>query len=624
MSYISKETLFNSREYLNQRTKKTDTLIGLIVFLFCVQERKEQGRYLLSDMGEFAHVVDEAFYLLPSITKNTAEPLVWYGFISENWLNEVKLTFLNNNKISAKHVVNVLFWRKSFSHTNEAVEWFKNKITPVIFNELFELQENSGNDFVNDKAIDVSDIIKHYDGNNQDLTLKSDGKFIKKKASDLSAAPFGQTLYAASEIKKVILITPFDFIEKFTFTSFVRQEKPKNLISNNNSDSKLTQLPKTFLILAGISGTGKTRFVREQAKLANADNQAKENYCLVSVRPDWHEPSDLLGYISHLGSKPKYITTDVLRFIVQAWKHIADSGFDLKTGKITEKQLNEIQPYWLCLDEMNLAPVEQYFADYLSILETRQWSGEVYQCDPLLKSSVLENIQPADFGLDEGDILWGHFKENGISIPFNLIVAGTVNMDETTHGFSRKVLDRALSFDFNEFYPNDFNTYFLSNVQNRTFTYPIYSDASLSLNFDSPFVQESCEFLSKINVVLKHSPFELAYRALNELLLSVKCINPKNEIELQSIWDDFLMMKILPRIEGDSEKLDFDGEKSLLTNLEAIIKEQLSDIWEGEKRIDLFRETNEGDVINIACRSKAKISWMQTKLEKFGFTHFWK
>ena len=145
---------------------------------------------------------------------------------------------------------------------------------------------------------------------------------------------------------------------------------------------------------------------------------------------------------------------------------------------------------------------------------------------------------------------------------------------------------------------------------------------------DSPFVKESCEFLSEVNSVLKNSPFELAYRALNELLLSVKCINPKNEIDLQSVWDDFLMMKVLPRIEGDSEKLDFDGEESLLTNLEAIMREQLSAIWDGEKRIekriDLFRETNEGYVINIECRSKAKISWMQTKLEKFGFTHFWK
>ena len=448
-----------------------------------------------------------------------------------------------------------------------------------------------------------------------DLGEGVSNKAARYKDSNIISKYYSKETLPSNDVIKSELSRLLDVYDKWQLNSDF----------NDTSDSKvdrqmnIIRLPKPFLILAGISGTGKTRFVRQQAELTG-----KNNYCLVSVRPDWHEPSDLLGYISHLRSKPKYMTTDVLRFIVQAWKHIADSGFDLKTGKVTEEQLNEIQPYWLCLDEMNLAPVEQYFADYLSILETRQWNGEVYQCAPLLKPSVFENIQPTDLGLGEGDELWKHFKEAGVSIPFNLIVAGTVNMDETTHGFSRKVLDRALSFDFNEFYPNDFNAYFSPNAQNKTFTYPIYSDASLSLNFASSFVKESCEFLSEVNSVLKNSPFELAYRALNELLLSVKCINPKNEIELQSVWDDFLMMKVLPRIEGDSEKLDFDGEKSLLTNLEAIIKEQLSAIWEGEKRIDLFRETNEGDVINIECRSKAKISWMQTKLEKFGFTHFWK
>lgn len=448
-----------------------------------------------------------------------------------------------------------------------------------------------------------------------DLGKGVSGSAVKYRYSNIISKYYSKETLPSNDVIKSELSRLLDIYDKWQLNSDF----------NDTSDSKvdrqinIIRLPKPFLILAGISGTGKTRFVRQQAELTG-----KNNYCLVSVRPDWHEPSDLLGYISHLGSQPKYITTDVLRFIVQAWKHISASGFDLKTGKVTEEQLNDIRPYWLCLDEMNLAPVEQYFSDYLSILETRQWSGEVYQCDPLLKASVLENIQPTDLGLGEGDELWEHFKENGISIPFNLIVAGTVNMDETTHGFSRKVLDRALSFDFNEFYSNDFNAYFSPNAQNKTFTYPIYSDASLSLNFDSPFVKESCEFLSEVNSVLKNSPFELAYRALNELLLSVKCSNPKNEIELQSVWDDFLMMKVLPRIEGDSEKLDFDGEKSLLTNLEAIIKEQLSAIWEGKKRIDLFRETNEGDVINIECRSKAKISWMQTKLEKFGFTHFWK
>ena len=448
-----------------------------------------------------------------------------------------------------------------------------------------------------------------------DLGEGVSNKAARYKDSNIISKYYSKEALPSNDVIKSELSRLLDVYDKWQLNSDF----------NDTSDSKvdrqmnIIRLPKPFLILAGISGTGKTRFVRQQAELTG-----NNNYCLVSVRPDWHEPSDLLGYISHLGSQPKYITTDVLRFIVKAWKHIADSGFDLKTGKVTEEQLNEIQPYWLCLDEMNLAPVEQYFADYLSILETRQWNGEVYQCDPLLKSSVIENIHAGDLGLNEEDPLWQHFKEKGISIPFNLIVAGTVNMDETTHGFSRKVLDRALSFDFNEFYPNDFEAYFSPNVRNKPLTYPVYSNANLAFDANAPFVKESCEFLSEVNSVLKNSPFELAYRALNELLLSVKCINPQNEIELQSIWDDFLMMKVLSRIEGDSEKLDFDGEKSLLTNLEAIIKEQLSAIWEGKKRIDLFRETNEGDVINIACRSKAKISWMQTKLEKFGFTHFWK
>ncbi len=472
-----------------------------------------------------------------------------------------------------------------------------------------------------EKTLNLRDSIKNISNYSEftfdeiDLGEGISNKAARYKDSNIISKYYSKETLPSNDVIKSELSRLLDVYDKWQLNSDF----------NDTSDSKvdrqmnIIRLPKPFLILAGISGTGKTRFVRQQAARTEGNN-----YCLVSVRPDWHEPSDLLGYISHLGSKPKYITTDVLRFIVQAWKHIVESGFNLVAGKVTAEQLTRIQPYWLCLDEMNLAPVEQYFADYLSILETRQWNGEVYECDPLLKSNVLEHIQPTDLGLDEGDILWEHFKENGISIPFNLIVAGTVNMDETTHGFSRKVLDRALSFDFNEFYPNDFNTYFLSNVQNKVFTYPIYSDASLSLNFASPFVKESCEFLSEVNSVLKNSPFELAYRALNELLLSVKCINPKNEIDLQSVWDDFLMMKVLPRIEGDSEKLDFDGEKSLLTNLEAIIKEQLSAIWNDDKRIDLFRETNEGDVINIECRSKAKIRWMQTKLEKFGFTHFWK
>src|SRR5690606_14077747 len=83
----------------------------------------------------------------------------------------------------------------------------------------------------------------------------------------------------------------------------------------------ITPLSKPFLLLAGISGTGKTRFVREQSKLTGS---LSDTYCLTSVRPDWHEPSDVLGYISRLGGdgNAEYITTDVLQFIAKAWRAI--------------------------------------------------------------------------------------------------------------------------------------------------------------------------------------------------------------------------------------------------------------------------------------------------------------
>lgn len=224
----------------------------------------------------------------------------------------------------------------------------------------------------------------------------------------------------------------------------------------------LTYLSKPFLLLAGISGTGKTRFVREQAK---ATGSVSENYCLTPVRPDWHEPSDILSYISRLSGSgnAKYVTTEVLQFIAKAWRAIIDANLKLDDNNTDAKlmvsgensQLDNVLPYWLCLDEMNLAPVEQYFADYLSVLETRewQWQGDDfdYCCDPLLTAATIQQLDDEaktklrddlDFSEDKYDVVWALFCTHGLSIPFNLIVAGTINMDETTHGFSRKVIDR--------------------------------------------------------------------------------------------------------------------------------------------------------------------------------------
>jgi hypothetical protein len=295
-------------------------------------------------------------------------------------------------------------------------------------------------------------------------------------------------------------------------------------------------------------------------------------------------------------------------------------------------------PHWLCLDEMNLAPVEQYFSDYLAVIESRKWQGGQYQCDSLLQPLAFQGVDQAvlreSLGVADAahDGLWAYFSEHGIAVPPNLIVAGTVNMDETTHGFSRKVLDRAFTIDFGAFYPNDFGQYFKATTTVNTLTFPKLSSVSqqdlAGVLADSDGTK-STAFLQALNAVLAGTPFELAFRALNELLIAVVCFNPKDEIELQAVWDDFLMTKVLPRIAGDMGKLGAGHETSVLERLMELLRSShLQDIWQpgdlAKLRPDFLRtDSTTGKACQIACRSEAKMAWMQARLEANSFTSFW-
>lgn len=434
-------------------------------------------------------------------------------------------------------------------------------------------------------------------------------------------------------------------IEGFRRKHFLSEDGSIQLHTTPDEYAHQLSLPRSFLLLAGISGTGKTRFIREQAQKSSL---FPDNYCLVPVRPDWVEPSDLLGYVSRLTAhnQPEYVVTQVLSFIVAAWRHIIDSGLALRIDPYTagrqlsvqgrRAELAYVAPFWLCLDEMNLAPVEQYFADYLSLSETQQWqwSGEEfsYRSDALLKSSAVFNDDlRAQLGLlgAQYDELWKSFCAVGIPIPFNLIVTGTVNMDESTHGFSRKVLDRALSIDFGTFFPNDFERFFDDELTVVSLTYPRIShiEQPQLKNCIDHDGSRSIAFLSALNKQLTQTPFELAYRALNELLITVANYQPTNEVQLQAVWDDFVMTKVLPRIEGDVDRLgvglagiDNDG---VLLNLESVLQEQLAEIWPQSNRPDWYRERQTGEPLTIPCRSKVKIQWMQKRLQASGFTSFW-
>jgi hypothetical protein len=508
------------------------------------------------------------------------------------------------------------------------------------------------------KRILLSQFPKLKNWGEQEIDLKAEtalGKSYEKpnisaKFYDGSNLPDSDALIA--DLQELLQI--YKEMEGFNFEHLLEEEDSLQRKTIAGQAIQGVPLSKPFLLLAGISGTGKTRFVREQAKTSG---QFTETYCLTSVRPDWHEPSDLLGYVSRLNGVAEYITTDVLQFIAKAWRAIADNGLGIEVQDSEEQgkrlvvkgerdALEQVLPYWLCLDEMNLAPVEQYFADYLSVLETREWhwTGDsfTYSSDALLKPATIEAVADKEqlckalgFENDNYSELWDNICQYGLGIPFNLLVAGTVNMDETTHGFSRKVIDRALSFDFGAFFPNDYDKFFTPSSCNKRLSYPIWSHASqadLANTYDADGSQ-TVKFLSAVNAVLKSTPFELAYRALNELLLAVASSQPQDELTLKAVWDDFMMCKVLPRIEGDTDKLTTPDGKVLLDELSRVLESQLNLIWQEEQgyanqRPDLYRENIVGDsaeekVLRIPCRSKAKLKWMSDRLASATFTSFW-
>lgn len=176
---------------------------------------------------------------------------------------------------------------------------------------------------------------------------------------------------------------------------------------------------KHFVILSGISGTGKTQLARLYANAVYGMEYEVDNpyMSVIPVRPDWTDSSSLFGYYSSFENR--YVIPEFLRMV-------------LKAHQEREK------PHFVVLDEMNLARVEYYLSDYLSGVESR-------------KEIPLHNR------VDFMEI------PKTVAIPPNLYVIGTVNVDETTHSISDKVLDRAFVMTLSEV---DFDTFWNRSAEN--------------------------------------------------------------------------------------------------------------------------------------------------------------
>ena len=426
---------------------------------------------------------------------------------------------------------------------------------------------------------------------------------VAARAGELSRAPFVQTLYAGMDSIKCLLIL------RDNIDDYYNSKANRNTM-NQSSDYTdyrpyITSIKsKPFLLLAGISGTGKSRIVRELARACWEEGteeykaQKPRNFEMVQVKPNWHDSSELIGYVSRVSGKAEFVAGDFLKFVAKAWE-------------------DQDTPYFLCLDEMNLAPVEQYFAEYLSVVESRKCGEDgVVTTDPILKKEDAEWYFNLTAALTSDEDIRKRFNKDGICIPQNLIVVGTVNMDETTFSFSRKVLDRAMTIEMNDVNLHGGLTKRHESI-GKLGKDELVGSAVEGVDVYNDYT-EVCNtalgYLQKVNDVLEGTPFKIAYRTRNEFLLYVVNNLPYNKDKdgndlpqgyvIARALDEITSMKILSRIEGDDTKV----KDSLLNALSQAITDGLNAITDEEHPVKSV--------------SVAKLDEMKNRLQS-GYTSFW-
>lgn len=501
---------------------------------------------------------------------------------------------------------------------------------------------------------------------------------------ETSRGPFIQPLYAGLDISDYVLILQSNYTSLYG-NSICNVIEDTTTMNPSISSQYLTAIrTKPFLLLAGISGTGKSRMVREFAfktcpkYLQDKEGTTPGNYCMIEVKPNWHDSTELLGYYSNLSGS--YQFKKFVKFLVKA------------------KMFPEV-PFFVCLDEMNLAPVEQYFAEILSILETRKHpktsSGEVdmssIKTDAIIEGKYFKELTWKDFDgaihtkVDMTDKDWYEtffdidsmsdgekeqvnefqfsrtLQKNGLTLPDNVIIIGTVNMDDTTHQFSRKVIDRAMTIEMNggklvDMFGGSKDLEYIEDEEEQKKWQHSFSQRYVTADEVLEAHPEQAEAIKKklperldaINMALKGTPFEVSYRVLNELTIMVGVMldDKKEGDSLEDIINqavnNILLMKILPRIEGDAEmfalskdyklKMGVEQYNDRLEWLEALAPDvhqmentqdnaEEEDGYGDEDGPEIATETQDGHAHYQTA--KEKIQEMIDRLNNQDFTRFW-
>ena len=358
---------------------------------------------------------------------------------------------------------------------------------------------------------------------------------------------------------------------------------------------------KDLIVLAGDSGSGKTNLVKSFAKAVGG------KHFIIPVKPNWTSSEDLLGYYNPL--EKKYLATPFLEALLEATQ-------------------NPEIPYFICLDEMNLARVEYYFADFLSLLESRDEDPEIklYADDEsahvlselkavvdviqsgkekysqngiisfieLLRDEELNNHLRQAFGFSDKNSLVKYHSEirrmlsavmtmpSSIKMPANVHIIGAINIDETTHYLSPKILDRVHVMRFESPLLSDWDE-ILSEVKEYGFNsvsepllievealgirenYPKFDREN---EFCQVFIDLNKEFFNKLGV-------EFGMRTIRQGLHYQALFKSVNDDSVQSI-NNFLLHKVLPKFTFDGNKKI--GQQTKLDLIEKVFAERIKRI----------------------------------------------
>ena len=336
---------------------------------------------------------------------------------------------------------------------------------------------------------------------------------------------------------------------------------------------------KPFVIMAGISGTGKSKLIRLFAESlgANSDNK---RFRMVSVKPDWNDSADLFGYFDLTGAFRPGMLAEAFR-----------------EASLTS---NQNQPYFICLDEMNLARIEQYLGEYLSVIESRRRAD-----DGRMTTDVLLQGGPA-LGTDY----------EGLRIPNNVYIVGTVNMDDSAFAFSRKVLDRANTIENNEVKLDEVE-FSRKKLQSISISNALLSSRCLNiqqaLEVDAAYALKINSWIIRLNDILSRNNKHFGYRVRDEMVCYMLENMLSGLLDEDLAFDYQIMQKVLPTLNGSDGVL-----RTILIELYNYCNEDIQ-IADNEQYIE---DAEAGVSAARYQKSAAKIISMMKGFER-GFVSYW-